>query len=174
MDLNIILSLVGILVSVVGLGFTLYQVFKLKSVTSRYQKKVMDAVDVSQDIIRNGLSISKHTISYKHLEEAINYARQEKYEFVALRMQDVESSLTEILQNETLYKELNNVQFRRHMSEFRDTMKSVQANANEPTKLNKDQIIRCLSDSRSDLISILGISTNTLYGTGCRLQTVDK
>ena len=98
----------------------------------------MDAVDVSQDIIRNGLSISKYTISYKHLEEAINYARQEKYEFVALRMQDVESSLAEILQNEILYNNLNNAQFRRHVSEFRDTMKSVQTNANEIVKLNKE------------------------------------
>ena len=173
MDLNLILSLISILVSCVGLGFTIYQVLKLKTITSQYHQKVVNAVDQSQGIIRNGLSISKHTISYKHLDEAIHYARQGKYELVVLRMQDVEPSLSEILQNHARYK-INVVSFRQHLSEFRDTMKSVQANANEPSKLNKEQVIRCLSDSRSDLISMLDISTNLLYDSGSRLQITDQ
>lgn len=86
---NTILSIIGILVSLIGLGLTIWQVVGLKKKTIEYQKMVEKNVSDAQRKIRDGLYISEVTLCIKNLESAITFIREGKTELALLRMEDI-------------------------------------------------------------------------------------
>ena len=83
--LNLILTIIGILVSGFGLYYAIMQVKGLKKITSQYQEQVKQEVATAQDNIRNGLHISEVTLCLKNLESAIKYIQESKTELALLR-----------------------------------------------------------------------------------------
>ena len=73
--INLILSVIGILVSGFGLYYAIRQVQGLQSITKEYQEQVKQEVASAQNNIREGLYISEITLCIKNLESAIKYFR---------------------------------------------------------------------------------------------------
>ena len=57
--LNLILTIIGILVSAIGLYYAIMQVKGLKKITKEYQEQVKQEVSTAQNKIRDGLHISE-------------------------------------------------------------------------------------------------------------------
>lgn len=91
--LNITLSIIGILVSGLGLWYAIRQVKGLKKITEEYKQQVHQEVMSAQDKIRDGLNISEVTMCIKNLESAIIYVRDGKIDLALLRMEDIETIL---------------------------------------------------------------------------------
>ena len=65
--LNLLLTILGILVSGLGLWYAIRQVKGLKEITAQYQQQVQQEVTIAQNKIRDGLYISEVTMCIKNL-----------------------------------------------------------------------------------------------------------
>ena len=164
--INLILSVIGILVSGFGLYYAIRQVQGLQSITKEYQEQVKQEVASAQNNIREGLYISEITLCIKNLESAIKYVRESKIEMALLRMEDIETTLN----NNALadkYLDINNrLKFKNALEDYKDSLKSIIKNGDDETKLNKDFVLETLSTIKSYLSIIDNSLKNTLYGKG--------
>lgn len=164
--LNMILSIVGILVSGFGLYYAICQVKGLQKITEQYQEQVREEVASAQNKIREGLYISEITLCIKNLENAIKYVRESKIEMALLRMEDIETTLN----NNALadrYLDINNrIKFKNALEDYKDSLKSIIKNCDDESKLNKDFVLETLSSIKSYLSIIDNTLKNTLYGKG--------
>lgn len=164
--LNVTLSLIGIMVSGLGLWYAIRQVQKLKEITEEYKQQVHKEVMSAQTKIRDGLYISEVTMCIKNLESAIKYVRDGKIELALLRMEDIETTL----HNSSLsdkYLELNErYKFKSAIDDYKDSLKSIMKNADDEDSLNKEFIIDSLSSIRGFLSIIDNNIKDTLYGKG--------
>lgn len=164
--INLILSVIGILVSGFGLYYAIRQVQGLQSITKEYQEQVKQVVASAQSKIREGLYISEITLCIKNLESAIKYVRESKIEMALLRMEDIETTLN----NNALadkYLDINNrLKFKNALEDYKDSLKSIIKNGDDETKLNKDFVLETLSTIKSYLSIIDNSLKNTLYGKG--------
>ena len=164
--LNLILSIVGILVSGCGLYYAICQVKGLQKITKQYQEQVREEVTSAQNKIREGLYISEITLCIKNLESAIKYVRESKIEMALLRLEDIETTLS----NNALadkYLDINNrIKFKNALEDYKDSLKSIIKNCDDETKLNKDFVLETLSSIKSYLSIIDNTLKNTLYGKG--------
>lgn len=164
--LNLILSIIGILVSGFGLYYAIRQVQGLKKITAEYQEQVKQEVSLAQDKIRDGLYISEITLCVKNLENAIKYVRESKIEMALLRMEDIETTLSN---NELAEKYLDindRLKFKKALEDYKDSLKSIIKNGDDESKLNKDFVLESLSTIKSYLVIIDNTLKNTLYGKG--------
>lgn len=81
---NLILTIIGILVSGFGLYYAIKQVKGLQKITEQYQEQVKLEVTTAQEKIRNGLLISEVTLCLKNLESAIKYIQESKIELFSI------------------------------------------------------------------------------------------
>lgn len=158
--LNLILTLLGILISGFGLYYAIKQVKDLQKVTEKYQEQVKQEVASAQQKIRDGLLISETTSCLKNLESAIKYIQENKIELALLRMEDIETTLHNSSISE---KYLNNIQqtnFKNAIDDYKDSLRSVMKNKN----LNCDFIIDSLSSIRAYVSIIDNNIKISLYG----------
>lgn len=164
--LNTFLSILGIIVSGVGLIYAIRQVKGLKDITASYQEQVKQEVASAQNKIREGLYISEITLCIKNLESAIKYVRESKIELALLRMEDIENTLS----NNTLAEKYLNVsdryKFKNAIDNYKDSLKSLIKNGDDESKINKDFVLESLTTIRSYLSVIDNTLKNTLYGKG--------
>lgn len=164
--LNLILTILGILVSGFGLYYAIIQVKGLKKITREYQEQVKQEVSTAQNKIRDGLYISEVTLCIKNLESSIKYIREGKTELALLRMEDIETTL----HNSSLvdkYLEINQrYKFKEAIDNFQDSLRSVMKNTEDEQNLNIDFIIDSLSSIRGFLSIIDNNIKNSLYGKG--------
>ena len=164
--LNLILTILGILVSGFGLYYAIIQVKGWKKITREYQEQVKQEVSTAQNKIRDGLYISEVTLCIKNLESSIKYIREGKTELALLRMEDIETTL----HNSSLvdkYLEINQrYKFKEAIDNFQDSLRSVMKNTEDEQNLNIDFIIDSLSSIRGFLSIIDNNIKNSLYGKG--------
>lgn len=164
--LNLILTIVGILVSGFGLYYAIKQVKGLKDITENYQKQVKQEVSTAQGKIRDGLFISEVTLCIKNLESSIKYIREGRIELALIRMEDIETTLHNSSLSEK-YLSLNQQnKFKEAIGNYQDSLRSVMKNTNEEGNLNIDYIIDSLSGIRGFLSIIDNNIKDSLYGKG--------
>lgn len=160
---NVILSIVGILVSLVGLCVAIWQVWKLKKTTENYQKQVKLEVSQAQKQIRNGLYISGVTLCIKNLESAINFIREGKTELALLRMEDMESIIHNSRLSEKYLDKEQTQRFKEAIDDYKDSLRSLIKN-NDGKNLEKEFILDSLSTIREYLSIIDNSLKESLYG----------
>lgn len=164
--LNLLLTILGILVSGLGLWYAILQVKGLKKITAQYQQQVQQEVAIAQNKIRDGLYISEVTMCIKNLESAIRYVREGKIELALLRMEDIETTLHNNSLSEKYLSYSQQGQFKNAMDDYKDSLKSVMKNTNDEGNLNKEFILDSLLAIRGFLSIIDNKIKDTLYGKG--------
>lgn len=164
--LNLILTIVGILVSFFGLYYAIKQVKGLKIITEEYQKQVKQEVSTAQNKIRDGLYISEVTQCIKNLENSIKYIREGKLELALIRMEDLEATLHNSSLSEKYLNLKQRYQFKNAIDNYQDSLRSVMKNTNDEKNLNIDFIIDSLSEIRGFLSIIDNNLKDSLYGKG--------
>ena len=164
--LNLILTIVGILVSGFGLYYAIKQVKGLKDITENYQKQVKQEVSTAQGKIRDGLFISEVTLCIKNLESSIKYIREGRIELALIRMEDIETTLHNSSLSEKYLSPNQQYKFREAIGNYQDSLRSVMKNTNEEGNLNIDYIIDSLSAIRGFLSIIDNNIKDSLYGKG--------
>ena len=162
--LNLILTIIGILVSGIGLYYAIMQVKGLKEITAQYQEQVKQEVATAQDNIRNGLHISEVTLCLKNLESAIKYIQEGKAELAMLRMEDIESTLHNSSLSEKHLTRDQQLKFKMAIEDYKDSLRSVMKNPKDSKNLNIDFIIDSLSALREFLSIIDNNLKASLYG----------
>lgn len=163
---NWLLSVIGILVSGVGLYYAIWQVKGLQKITEAYQKQVKEEVESAQNKIREGLLISEVTLCLKNLESAIKYIQEGKAELAMLRMEDIESTLHNSSLSEDFLNNCQQSKFKVAIEDYKDSLRSVMKNSKDKKNLNIDFIIDSLSAVREYLSIIDNNLKNSLYGKG--------
>ena len=164
--LNLILTIVGILVSFFGLYYAIKQVKGLKIITEEYQKQVKQEVSTAQNKIRDGLHISEVTLCIKNLESSIKYVREGKTELALLRMEDIETTLHNTSLSDK-YLDINQrYRFKEAIDNYQDSLRSVMKNTQDEKNLNIEFIIDSLSSIRGFLSIMDNNLKDSLYGKG--------
>ncbi len=161
---NLILTIIGILVSGFGLYYAIKQVKGLKKITESYQIQVKEEVATAQRKIRDGLLISEVTLCIKNLESAIKYVQEKKMELALLRMEDIETTLHNgsLSQN---YLDFNQqFKFKSAIDDYKDALRSVMKNSKDDKNLNDEFILDSLLAIRGFLSIIDNNLKNSLYG----------
>jgi len=161
---NLLLTIVGILVSGIGLYYAIKQVKGLKEITIAYQEQVEKEVSTAQQKIRDGLHISEVTLCLKNLESAIKYIQEGKIELAMLRMEDIETTLHNNSLSENYLNNSQQSQFKDAIDDYRDSLRSVMKNSKDKKNLNCDFIIDSLSTIRGFLSIIDNNLKISLYG----------
>ena len=161
---NLILTIIGILVSGFGLYYAIKQVKGLQKITEQYQEQVKQEVSTAQEKIRNGLLISEVTLCLKNLESAIKYIQEGKVELAMLRMEDIESTLHNSSISEKYLTNYQQSQFKEAINDYKDSLRSVIKNSKNKKNLNSDFIIDSLSTIRGFLSIIDNNLKISLYG----------
>lgn len=164
--LNLILTIIGILVSAFGLYYAIIQVKGLKMITKEYQEQVKQEVFTAQNKIRDGLHISEVTLCIKNLESSIKYIREGKTELALLRMEDIETTLHNTSLSDK-YLDINQrYKFKEAIDNYQDSLRSVMKNTQEENNLNIEFIIDSLSSIRGFLSIMDNNLKDSLYGKG--------
>ena len=161
---NLILTIIGILVSGFGLYYAIKQVKGLQKITEQYQEQVKQEVSTAQEKIRNGLLISEVTLCLKNLESAIKYIQEGKVELAMLRMEDIESTLHNSSISEKYLTNYQQSQFKEAINDYKDSLRSVIKSSKNKKNLNSDFIIDSLSTIRGFLSIIYNNLKISLYG----------
>lgn len=164
--LNLILTIVGILVSAIGLIYAIMQVKGLKRITEQYQEQVKMEVSTAQNKIRDGLYISEVSLCIKNLESSIKYIREGKTELALLRMEDIETTLHNSSLSEKYLDVNQRYRFKEAIDNYQDSLRSVMKNTKDEQNLNIDYIIDSLSTIRGFLSIIDNNIKDSLYGKG--------
>lgn len=164
--LNLILTIIGILVSAFGLYYAIVQVKGLKMITKEYQEQVKQEVSTAQNKIRDGLHISEVTLCIKNLESSIKYIREGKTELALLRMEDIETTLHNTSLSDK-YLDINQrYKFKEAIDNYQDSLRSVMKNTQDEKNLNIEFIIDSLSSIRGFLSIMDNNLKDSLYGKG--------
>lgn len=161
---NLILTIIGILVSGFGLYYAIKQVKGLQTITEQYQEQVKVEVATAQEKIRNGLLISEVTLCLKNLESAIKYIQEDKVELAMLRMEDIETTLHNSSLSENYLTNYQQSQFKDAIDDYKDSLRSLMKNSKNKKNLKNDFIIDSLSAIRSFLSIIDNNLKSSLYG----------
>lgn len=162
--LNLILTILGILVSGFGLYYAIIQVKGLQEITKQYQEQVKQEVSTAQQKIRDGLLISEITLCLKNLESTIKYIRDGKVELAMLRMEDIETTLHNSSLSECYLTNDQQLKFKEAIDDYKDSLRSVIKYSKDKKNLNNDFIIDSLSSIRSFLSIIDNNLKISLYG----------
>ncbi len=162
--LNLTLTIIGILVSGIGLYYAIMQVKGLKEITTQYQEQVKQEVATAQDKIRNGLYISEVTLCLKNLESAIKYIQESKTELALLRMEDIETTLHNYSLSDKYLTRTQQIRFNEAIDDYKDSLRSVMKNTKDKNSLNINFIIDSLSTVRVFLSIIDNNLKDSLYG----------
>lgn len=164
--LNLILTIIGILVSAIGLYYAIIQVKGLKKITEEYQEQVKQEVTTAQNKIRDGLHISEVTLCIKNLESSIKYIREGKTDLALLRMEDIEATLHNSSLSEKYLDFQQRYKFKVAIDNYQDSLRSVMKNTKDKKNLNIDFIIDSLSSIKGYLSIIDNNIKDSLYGKG--------
>jgi hypothetical protein len=162
--LNLVLTIIGILVSGFGLYYAIKQVQGLKKLTKQYQEQVKQEVETAQNKIQEGLLISEVTLCIKNLESAIKYVQEGKTELAMLRMEDIETILHNSFLSENYLNKVQQSSFNDAIDNYKDSLRSIMKNAKDRKNLNIDFILDSLSTIRGFLSIIDNNLKISLYG----------
>ena len=155
-------TIASTVVSLFGFGYTLYQIWRLKGITKESQKRVEQEVTSAQKNIKSGLAINNVGSLIKVLGETINHVNQNKYEIASLRMGDIEPSIEEIINDDSLGLTSSSRQ-KQSLKEYREVMTSLITYSNQPGKINQKHVVSLLTGIRTELVKIHANLKKSLY-----------
>ena len=149
--LNVVLAIIGILVSGVGLAIAIWQIFKMRQTSEAVQSEVL----ASQNKIRQTVESNEIGKSIKDLEAAI--------EDVKLKMLDVQI----LLENDDLIRKfLRGDEFAKYQSDkkrFNDSIKTVNKDMSFIENLDVTKVKNCIIDIRKSLIHVENAIKHSAY-----------
>lgn len=156
-------TVIGTVVTVVALCITLYQLWLVKKETRAYQTQVRKEVEDAQDKIKTGLSISMVPQCILYIRDTIHYLQQGKYELAEIRMEDAEMLLDEIYTDDTFRNDDDKHVYYSCLRDFKESLRSLQSNIQQPLLMNVGHITRNLSNMSSELSKLNGNQKKSLY-----------
>ena len=148
--LNIVLAILGIIISAGGLIIAIRQICKMRDTSVA----VHDEVIKSQKHIRQTLDSNEIGRAIKNIEQAIGFVSIEDYEHALSKMMDVKS----MIENEEVINiflspgDLVEFNFQKHR--FNKSFKIVAADVKEPGNIDRRIVQSCLSEIHSYLLKI--------------------
>ena len=148
--LNVILAIVGILVSGIGLIIAIHQICRMRKTSEAVQEGVIK----SQRQIRQTLDSNEIGRAIKNLEQAIDFVSREEYGHALTRMMDVKS----MVENEdiinTFLTPTNRSDFDYHKRRFNESFKTVATDIKYPNSIDRKMVQNSLTDIHNYLLQI--------------------
>ena len=148
--LNVVLAIIGILVSGGGLYIAIRQIMKMKKTS----KAVHDEVIKSQKQIRQTLDSNEIGRAVINLKQAIEFVSRDEYEHALTRMMDVKS----IIENDdiinTFLTSSHLSEFDFHKRRFDESFKTVATDIQYPHSIDRRMVQNSLIDIHNYLLQI--------------------
>lgn len=148
--LNVVLSIVGILVSGGGLYIAIRQIVKMK----RTSEAVNDEVKKSQKQLRQTLDSNEIGRAVTNLKQAIEFISRDEYEHALTRMMDVKSMIENEEMIQTFLPPSNLSEFDYHKRRFNESFKTVATDIKYPNNIDRRMVQCSLSDIHNYLLQI--------------------
>lgn len=157
--LNVILAIVGILVSGIGLIIAIRQI--------RMMRKTAEAVQIEvkefQKKIRQTLDSNDIGRTIKNLEQAIEYVSRDEYSHALTRMMDVKSMIeNDAVICKFLPNELHN-EYDYHKRRFKESFKIVSSDVLYPGNIDRRMIQSSLVEIHETLIKVENMLKASVY-----------
>lgn len=157
--LNIVLAIIGILVSGGGLFIAIHQICRVRKTSEAVQEEVKE----SQKKIRRTLDSNEIGRAVKNLEQSIDYIKNEEYNRALTRMIDVKS----IIENDTIVKQFLPEDFQLSYSinkrRFHDSVKTIMTDINHTDNIDKRMVLNSLIDIYDSLIKVENAIKDSVY-----------
>lgn len=157
--LNIVLAIIGILVSGIGLFIAIRQICRMKKTSEAVQAEVIK----SQVQIRQTLDSNEIGRAVKNLEQAIDFVSREEYSHALTRMMDVKS----MVENEdiisTFLTPSNKYEFDYHKRRFNESFKTVATDIKFPDSIDRRMVQNSLTDIHNYLLQIENKIISSVY-----------
>lgn len=147
---NIVLAIVGILVSGGGLYIAIRQIVKMKKTS----EAVHDEVKKSQKQIRQTLDSNEIGRAVTNLKQAIEFVSRDEYEHALTRMMDVKSMIENEEMIQTFLAPSNLSEFDYHKRRFNESFKTVATDIKYPNSIDKRMVQSSLIDIHNYLLQI--------------------
>ena len=148
--LNVVLAIIGILVSGGGLYIAIRQILKMKKTS----EAVHDEVIKSQKQIRQTLDSNEIGRAVKNLEQAIEFVSRDEYGHALTRMMDVKSMIENDDVVNTFLTSSVLSEFGYHKRRFNEAFKAIAADANEPSNIDRRIVQSSLSEIQNFFLKI--------------------
>ena len=158
-----IFTVVGTIVTILGFMITVGQLVYMQWKNTKFQSEVQQEVQSAQLKIRSGLSISKVPKASQYIKDAIHFMHEDKNEIAAMRMEDAETLLDEILRDDCFASEADKNSYEDRVKDFKESLRSLQSNMNSTLLLNTTVIMNHLSRMNSVLSEISSNQIDSLW-----------
>lgn len=148
--LNVILAIIGILVSACGLAVAIHQICRMRRTSEKVHKEVVK----SQEQIRKTLDSNEIGRAVKNLEQAIDFVSREEYDHALTKLMDVKSMIEndEIIKTFLPKSEVSDFEFYRRR--FNDSFKAIAGDVNKPENIDRRIVQSSLSDIQNFFLRI--------------------
>jgi hypothetical protein len=157
--LNVILPIIGILVSGIGLIIAIRQICRMKKTSEAVHEEVIK----SQMQIRRTLDSNEIGRVVKNIEQAIDFVSREEYGYALTKMMDVKS----LLENEDIIKTFLNPtnlsEFDYYKRRFNESFKTVATDIKYPSNINRWMVQNSLTDIHNYLLQIENKIKSSVY-----------
>lgn len=157
--LNIILAIIGILVSVIGLLIAIRQICRMRETSEAVQLEVK----ANQKRIRQTLDSNEIGRAVKNLEQAIEYVSRDEYSHALTRMMDVngmienDAVICKFLSKELLFE------YEVHKSRFNESFKIVSSDVKYPSNIDRRKIQSSLIEIHRTLVKVENLIKASVY-----------
>lgn len=157
--LNVILAIIGILVSGVGLIIAIKQIRRMRQTTEAVQIEVK----ASQKRIRRTLDSNEIGRAVKNLEQAIEYVSRNEYSHALTRMMDVKSMVeNDAVICKFLPKDLHS-EYDLHKRRFKESFKIVSSDVQYPASIDRRMIQSSLVEIHETLVKVENLIKASVY-----------
>ena len=157
--LNVVLAIIGILVSGVGLLIAIRQIMRIKSTS----EKVHQEVKKSQKQIRQTLDSNEIGRAVKNLEQAIELINKKEIDRALARMIDVKSVVENDKRISQFLSDDLQTSYHNNAARFQESLKTVMNDLNFVDSIDKRMVISSLMDMYDSLVKIENAIKNSVY-----------
>lgn len=148
--LNVVLAIIGILVSGGGLCIAICQIIRMRTTSEKVQSEVKQ----SQEQIRQTLDSNEIGRAVKNLEQAIEFVSRDEYGHALTRMMDVKS----MIENEAVINKFINPsnlsEYDYHKRRFNESFKTVATDNKFPKSIDRRMVQNSLIDIHNYFLQI--------------------
>lgn len=148
--LNIILAIIGIIVSGGGLAIAIWQIVKMRATSEAVHREVKK----SQRQIRQTLDSNDIGRAVKNLEQAIEFVSRDEYGYALTRMMDVKGMLENKDMLQVFLTPSYMSEFDYHKRRFNESFKTVATDIKYPNNIDRRMVQNSLIDIHNYLLQI--------------------